>query len=80
MSDLDHIGRRPVLAGIGAAALVGFFDPTLVRAQAQWAACASSRRLPLAPHVWLREGLGLLVNRACAGRLPATFAHAEPRI
>jgi 2-haloacid dehalogenase len=34
VSDLDHIGRRPVLAGIGAAALGAFFNPTLVRAQA----------------------------------------------
>ena len=35
MSDLDHIGRRPVLAGIGAAALVGLLRPyTRVRAQA----------------------------------------------
>jgi 2-haloacid dehalogenase len=34
MSDLDHVGRRPVLAGIGAAALAGFFKPALLRAQA----------------------------------------------
>jgi 2-haloacid dehalogenase len=34
MSDLDHIGRRAVLAGIGAAALGAFFNPTRVRAQA----------------------------------------------
>jgi 2-haloacid dehalogenase len=34
MSDLDHIGRRAVLAGIGAAALGAFFNPTQVRAQA----------------------------------------------
>jgi 2-haloacid dehalogenase len=33
MSDLDNIGRRPVLAGIGAAALAAFLNPTLVRAQ-----------------------------------------------
>ena len=33
MTDLDHIGRRPVLAGIGAAALA-FLDPTLGGAQA----------------------------------------------
>jgi 2-haloacid dehalogenase len=31
---LDHVGRRPVLAGIGAAALAGFFNPAPVRAQA----------------------------------------------
>jgi hypothetical protein len=34
MSDVHHIGRGPVLAGIGAAALAAFFDPPLVRAQA----------------------------------------------
>jgi len=34
MSDLHHIGRRPVLAGIGAAALATFFNPPAVRAQA----------------------------------------------
>jgi len=34
MSDLDHIGRRPVLAGIGIAALAACFYPTSVRAQA----------------------------------------------
>jgi 2-haloacid dehalogenase len=34
MSDLDYIGRRPVLAGIGAAAVAAFFKPTLVRAEA----------------------------------------------
>jgi 2-haloacid dehalogenase len=34
MSDLDHIGRRPVLAGIGAAALAAVFNPIQVRAQA----------------------------------------------
>jgi len=33
MSDLDHITRRPVLAGIGAAALAAVFNPKLVRAQ-----------------------------------------------
>ena len=27
MGDLDHIGRRPVLAGIGVAALITFFNP-----------------------------------------------------
>jgi 2-haloacid dehalogenase len=32
MSDLDHIGRRPVLAGIGVAALATIFNPPLVRA------------------------------------------------
>ena len=30
MADLDHIGRRPVLAGIGVAALATFFNPPLV--------------------------------------------------
>jgi 2-haloacid dehalogenase len=34
MSDLHHIGRRPVLSGIGTAALASFFDPPLARAQA----------------------------------------------
>lgn len=34
MSNLDDIGRRPVLTGIGAAALAGLLSPTLVRAQA----------------------------------------------
>jgi 2-haloacid dehalogenase len=34
MSNLDHIGRRPVLAGIGASALAGCLKPTPVRAQA----------------------------------------------
>lgn len=34
MSDLDHIGRRPVLAAIGVAAVATFFNPPLVRAQA----------------------------------------------
>jgi 2-haloacid dehalogenase len=34
MSCLDHIGRRPVLAGIGAAAVAGFWNPTAVQAQA----------------------------------------------
>jgi len=34
MSDLDYVGRRPVLAGIGAAAVAAFFKPTLVRARA----------------------------------------------
>ena len=34
MSDLHHVGRRPVLAGIGAAALAGFFNSSAVRAQA----------------------------------------------
>jgi 2-haloacid dehalogenase len=33
MSDLDYIGRRPFVAGIGAAAMAAFFKPTLVRAQ-----------------------------------------------
>jgi 2-haloacid dehalogenase len=34
MSDFDYIGRRPFLAGIGAAAVASFFKPTLARAQA----------------------------------------------
>jgi 2-haloacid dehalogenase len=34
MSDRDYIGRRPILATIGAAAVAAFFKPTLVRAQA----------------------------------------------
>ena len=34
MSDVHHIGRRPILAGIGAAALITSFDAPLVRAQA----------------------------------------------
>jgi 2-haloacid dehalogenase len=34
MSDLDLIGRRPVLAGFGLAALATFFDTPPVRAQA----------------------------------------------
>jgi 2-haloacid dehalogenase len=34
MSDPDQIGRRPVLAGIGAAALAAFFNSSPVRAQA----------------------------------------------
>jgi 2-haloacid dehalogenase len=34
MSDLDPIGRRPFLAGIGAAAVAAFLQPALVRAQA----------------------------------------------
>jgi 2-haloacid dehalogenase len=34
MSDLHHVGRRPVLAGIGAAALAGFFNSSAVRALA----------------------------------------------
>jgi 2-haloacid dehalogenase len=34
MSDLDRIGRRPVIAGIGAATLAAVFNPALVRAQA----------------------------------------------
>jgi 2-haloacid dehalogenase len=34
MSDLHHVGRRPMLAGIGAAALVASFDTPLARAQA----------------------------------------------
>ena len=33
MSDLDRIGRRPVLAGIGASALAAFLSPASVRAQ-----------------------------------------------
>jgi 2-haloacid dehalogenase len=33
MTDLDYIGRRPLLAGIGATAVVAFFEPALVRAQ-----------------------------------------------
>jgi 2-haloacid dehalogenase len=33
MSDLDHIGRRPVLAGIGAAALTGLFNASPLWAQ-----------------------------------------------
>jgi 2-haloacid dehalogenase len=33
MSDHNHIGRRPVLAGIGAAALGAFFNSSSVRAQ-----------------------------------------------
>jgi 2-haloacid dehalogenase len=38
MSNLDHIGRRPFLAGLGAAGLAGLLDPTSVRAQAlDWA-------------------------------------------
>jgi 2-haloacid dehalogenase len=34
MSNPDYIGRRPVLAGIGATALAGFLNPTSVCAQA----------------------------------------------
>jgi 2-haloacid dehalogenase len=34
MSNLDHMGRRPVLAGIGVAALAAYLNPTLARAQA----------------------------------------------
>jgi hypothetical protein len=34
MSDLHPVGRLPILAGIGAAALVASFDAPLVRAQA----------------------------------------------
>ena len=34
MSDFHHIGRRPVLAGIGTAAVAAFFSPALLRAQA----------------------------------------------
>jgi 2-haloacid dehalogenase len=34
MSDLDHIGRRPILAGIGALAFATAFDTTPARAQA----------------------------------------------
>jgi 2-haloacid dehalogenase len=34
MSDLDYIGRRPFLAGIGAVAAAAVFKPALVRAQA----------------------------------------------
>ena len=34
MSDPGSVGRRPVLAGIGAAALAAFWDPTWGRAQA----------------------------------------------
>jgi 2-haloacid dehalogenase len=34
MSDLDQIGRRPVLAGLGAAALAAFYNATPLRAQA----------------------------------------------
>ena len=34
MSDIHHIGRRPVLAGIGTAAVAAFFSPALLRAQA----------------------------------------------
>jgi 2-haloacid dehalogenase len=34
MSYFDHIGRRPVLAGFGLAALATFFDTPLLRAQA----------------------------------------------
>jgi len=33
MKNLDHIGRRPVLAGLGAAALASFLNPTVARAQ-----------------------------------------------
>jgi 2-haloacid dehalogenase len=33
MSDLNHISRRPVVAGLGAAALAGLVSPTPVRAQ-----------------------------------------------
>lgn len=33
MTNLDHIGRRPVLAGIGAAALAASFNSSPVRAQ-----------------------------------------------
>jgi 2-haloacid dehalogenase len=33
MSNLDDVGRRPVLAGIGAAALASLMGPTLARAQ-----------------------------------------------
>ena len=33
MSDFDHIGRRPVLAGIGAATVAAFLKPASVRAQ-----------------------------------------------
>jgi hypothetical protein len=34
MSDFDHIGRRPILAGIGALAFATAFDTTPARAQA----------------------------------------------
>jgi hypothetical protein len=34
MSDLDCIGRRPFLAGIGAVAMAAFSEPARVRAQA----------------------------------------------
>jgi 2-haloacid dehalogenase len=34
VNDLDQIGRRPVLAGIGATALAAFFNSSPVRAQA----------------------------------------------
>jgi hypothetical protein len=33
MSNLDHIGRHPVVAGIGAAALAASFNSSPVRAQ-----------------------------------------------
>ena len=34
MRDVNHVGRRPVLAGIGAAALAALFQPCLARAAA----------------------------------------------
>jgi hypothetical protein len=34
VNDLDQIGRRPVLTGIGATALAAFFDSSPVRARA----------------------------------------------
>jgi len=34
VNDLDHIGRRPILTGIGATALAAFFNFSPVRAQA----------------------------------------------
>ena len=34
MSDLDHIGRRSILAAIGSVAIGAFFNPRVVRAQA----------------------------------------------
>ena len=34
MRHVNHVGRRPVLAGIGAVALAGFCNPIAVRAQA----------------------------------------------
>jgi hypothetical protein len=33
MSNLDHIGRHPVVAGIGAAAVAASFNSSPVRAQ-----------------------------------------------